>query len=95
MEVEGFLTSVSALVKLMQSEASLLKAVLPERRSAVLSQTEAAKLAAADKAVFEHVVQTAVATVMSESENLDKVGYSEVLLMIIYDKEKLILHQGE
>ncbi|OQR76982.1 exocyst complex component 7-like [Tropilaelaps mercedesae] len=72
-EVEGFLTSVSALLKLMQSEAALLKAVLPERRPAILSQTEAANLAMADKAVFEHVVQAAVTTVMSESENLDKV----------------------
>lgn len=72
-EVEGFLTSVSALLKLMQSEAALLKAVLPERRPAVLSPSEAKKLAMADKAVFEHVVQAAVATVMSESENLDKI----------------------
>lgn len=76
MEVEGFLTSVSALLKLMQCEAALLKAVMPERRSTLLSQTEAAKQEAADKGVFEHVVQAAVAAVMNESENLDKVCYS-------------------
>ncbi|XP_022655150.1 exocyst complex component 7-like isoform X2 [Varroa jacobsoni] len=72
-EVEGFLTSVSALLKLMQSEAALLKAVLPERRPAILNQNEAANLTSADKAVFEHVVQAAVAAVMMEGENLDKV----------------------
>lgn len=31
-EVESFLTSVSALLKLMQNEAQLLKAIIPERQ---------------------------------------------------------------
>ncbi|XP_028967641.1 exocyst complex component 7 [Galendromus occidentalis] len=57
-EVESFLTSVSALLKLMQNEAQLLKAIIPERH---------------DRAVFEHVVQAAVSIVMTEGENLDKI----------------------
>lgn len=69
----------------MQSEAALLKAVLPERRPAILNQNEAANLTSADKAVFEHVVQAAVAAVMMEGENLDKVCVN-FLLCVFYNR---------
>lgn len=70
-EVEGFLTSITALLKLMQSEAQLLKAILPDRKLASAGGGEPTG-AVIDKSVFEHVVQAAVCQVMADGENLDK-----------------------